>query len=441
MKKRIIIAGAGHGGLVCGALLAQQGYDVTVYEKKKKRDVGHNWTDVFPLSSFEEAGIPLPPKSKYEPSHSICYTNPNKTVKIAMSDNSRPSKSSNSVLDRKYLINYLIRYAAQKGVRFRFESEIICPINDGNRVLGIVVKRNNKFYSVLGDLIIDAAGMDSPVRKLLPISLGIVNDFSDDQIFTAYRAFFEKIPGDEPEHNYTVHLFHMHEPGISWVISNKNYYDVLIGRFGSKLSEKQINESLNDLRESYPGIGKRIVRGGDVARIPIRRTIPKLVADGYAAIGDSAGMTIPMIGSGIANSIRAGRYLYNAVIADSEGNYTAETLWQYQCEYFNKIGKSLVAVDKLRSLCTTLTGNDVDYLLEKEIISKDALAITGNNGSELTVLRIAQKVIKALPKLTMIANLTKTFARYSSIKRVLAEMPETYSQPAVKEWAEKYNIL
>ena len=36
MGKTIIIAGAGHGGLASGALLAEKGFDVTVYEKKKE---------------------------------------------------------------------------------------------------------------------------------------------------------------------------------------------------------------------------------------------------------------------------------------------------------------------------------------------------------------------------------------------------------------------
>ena len=38
MGKTIIIAGAGHGGLAAGALLAEKGFDVTVYEKKKEMD-------------------------------------------------------------------------------------------------------------------------------------------------------------------------------------------------------------------------------------------------------------------------------------------------------------------------------------------------------------------------------------------------------------------
>ena len=47
MAKKIIIAGGGHGGITCGAILAKNGYDVTIYEKNKADKMGHDWTDIF----------------------------------------------------------------------------------------------------------------------------------------------------------------------------------------------------------------------------------------------------------------------------------------------------------------------------------------------------------------------------------------------------------
>ena len=45
MGKKIIIAGAGHAAMMCGATLAKNGYDVTVYERRKRKDVGYPWFD------------------------------------------------------------------------------------------------------------------------------------------------------------------------------------------------------------------------------------------------------------------------------------------------------------------------------------------------------------------------------------------------------------
>lgn len=438
MKKKIIVAGAGHGGIVCAAILAEKGYDVTVYEKNKYKDMGYDWTDTFMINCLDEAGIPRPPENTYHHSLPLSYTNPSKTVKLRINKASDPD---NSVIERKYLITYLIKYAVSKGVKFKFDSHIICPVTDSGRVIGLVIKRKNKVITVLADLVIDNAGMNSPVRTLLPARFNILNDFEDDQIFTCFRAFYERKSPESPEDSYMVHFFHMRQPGISWVISENNAYDVLIGRFGTHLSTRDIEEAVKDLRKHNPGMGKRVVRGGQITQIPIRRTIPLMVADGYAAIGDCAGMTIPIIGSGIANSIKAGKYLADTVIKDTHMNFTAETLWAYQYEYFRNIGNSLVAVDKIRNLCTMLDADDVDYLLEKELLSEKELSMSEDDNSGITALYVLQKIVKALPKLSMLANATKTIAKIGTIKKVLEEMPEKYNTDSVSEWCKKYSEI
>ena len=43
MSKRIIIAGAGHGGLIAAAKLAKAGYIVDLYEQNLIADLGHDW--------------------------------------------------------------------------------------------------------------------------------------------------------------------------------------------------------------------------------------------------------------------------------------------------------------------------------------------------------------------------------------------------------------
>ena len=246
---------------------------------------------------------------------------------------------------------------------------------------------------------------------------------------------------DSPDDRYTVHFFHMRKPGISWVISEKDSFDILIGRFGTQLSSRDIEEAVKDLRKHNPGMGSRILRGGKVTAIPLRRTIPLIVADGYAAIGDCAGMTIPIIGSGIANSIKAGKYLADAILLDSRMEFTAETLWQYQYEYFTNVVNQLVAVDKIKSLCTMLDADDVDYLLEKELLSEKELELYSDDGADINAPYILQKLIKALPKLPMLANATKTFAKIGIMKKVLDEMPKKYDREDVADWCEKYGEI
>ena len=56
MGKRIIVAGGGHGGIAAAKLLAEQGFDVTVYEKNERENMGYDWTDIFDKKGFFACG-------------------------------------------------------------------------------------------------------------------------------------------------------------------------------------------------------------------------------------------------------------------------------------------------------------------------------------------------------------------------------------------------
>ncbi|MBO4382565.1 MAG: NAD(P)-binding protein, partial [Clostridia bacterium] len=56
MGKTIVIAGAGHAAMMCGATLAKNGYDVTVYERRKREDVGYPWFDCVNPDIFHMVG-------------------------------------------------------------------------------------------------------------------------------------------------------------------------------------------------------------------------------------------------------------------------------------------------------------------------------------------------------------------------------------------------
>ena len=105
--------------------------------------------------------------------------------------------------------------------------------------------------------------------------------------------------------------------GISWIASEDDHTDLLIGRF-EDFDMAEVERFSDVLRETNPRLGRERVRGGQFVEIPVRQPLAMMVADGYAAIGDSAFMTVPMIGSGIANSLKASRALADAVTADSE---------------------------------------------------------------------------------------------------------------------------
>ena len=65
---KIIVLGAGHGGLVSAIKLAKNGHDVTVYEKKDRSELGYDWYDNLDKDIFKIIDLELPPVFSL-----ICY--------------------------------------------------------------------------------------------------------------------------------------------------------------------------------------------------------------------------------------------------------------------------------------------------------------------------------------------------------------------------------
>ena len=73
--KAVAVIGLGHGGMVAAIKLQQQGFDVTIFEKKTETDVGYPWYDDIRADIFDFCGLPMPPRD--------CYTNKGKRLFIS----------------------------------------------------------------------------------------------------------------------------------------------------------------------------------------------------------------------------------------------------------------------------------------------------------------------------------------------------------------------
>ncbi len=435
--KKIIIAGAGHGGLVAAYHLAKNGCDVTVIEKRKRADMGHDWHDWMVDNVFEKSDIPRPPEEIIYRGEDQSFRNPSGSVNIDVE-----LEDGAIVMDRKELINYLIAIAEEAGVKFEFDSEIIAPHTEGKAVKGIIVRKPRSVKLIESDLLIDSAGMYSPVRSKLPAVFGIDNTIDRRSVFHVYRAYFENTDGTVNKPPYTINMFHMYRPGLDWTITTEDYVDVLLGKFSQsgELTQEEIDAAIASFREDYPFIGEKIVRGGCKADIPISRMLALLVADGYAAIGDAAGMTMPLNGSGIVLSMEAGKILADTVLT-ADGDYSAGRLWNYEYEYYNQYGKDLVVIDIIKTVFTYVGGDVVDYIFEKGIMNKEMLGIANGNDVKLTPEYILNAIKSAPPLLKYVPAVAKCAKTVPLVSAVSAKMPKEYDEKKVARWIKAYKAL
>ena len=436
MGKNIVVAGLGHGGIVAAALLSEKGYNVTVYEKGSEGTLGHDWTDMFTPKALDFAGFPMPPadKFKYKENMTFCGPSSRKAITQYITE-----KDMEIIMERKDLYAYLIDIALEKGVKIVYDCEVTGPILDGERVVGIKTANGD----VMGDLIIDSCGMNSPVRRKLPENLMIQNEIEDDGKITIYRAFYNKCSDDEILGKFKIILFAGGHPGISWVASHDEYTDVLLGRF-KPYDEKEAIEFTEFLRRTNPRLGKERLRGGQFAEIPVRHNLSVMVADGYAAIGDCAFMPVPLIGNGIANAIMAGKILADTVADDTAESYNVENLWAYQVEYYKKVGGAIAALECVKGSLLKLRVQDVDYLFSTELVTDaDMRILAGLSDVDdiIDVLKTELPVkLKSLKNNKRIVGVVAGIAKdMVNVLALSSRIPENWDKEQVSKWAKTYD--
>ncbi len=426
MGKKIVIAGAGHGGLIAGARLAAAGYDVTIYERKIKSELGYDWDDAIDLRIFEECDLHPQLRGDITFNGDMKYYSPNLKAPLVVRANGKGS----ALLERKEIYEILLDNAEQSGVKIIYSTEILGPVMDGLRVIGIKTSDG----VVYADLVIDAAGINSPIRSNLPVCCNVDRDYGYGECFYAYRAFFEKNPGHDPDVAYEIFLMHQGERGISWTITRDNYVDILIGRM-APMSKQKIEDTLAEMRAFSPQLSEKLLRGGSQEQIPVRRPLAVMVCDGYAAIGDAAYMTLPMTGSGICASMRAGVILADTVLADKEEQYSRETLWEYNKKYILHFGQHFAAIDILKNIMLCTGADGVNFLFDKQIITEADISFgTNKDGGGMSIGDMIGRAAKGIGNLPVLLRTAGALSKGDNVKKIYRAIPQTYDEKAILKW-------
>ena len=437
MNGKILIAGGGHGGLAAAYHLARNGADVTVLEANSRFSMGWDQPDSVNLNCFELADIPVP----------LSYVVKRTPITLCIGDGVTPNISQavpddgyTVMVERKVLCQYLVQLAMDAGVNFIFNTRVEQPIMLGSRVCGVQTDKG-AFYA---DMVIDACGINSPLRRALPKKLHIERNAKMYDILHAYRAFYSKNPDCPATEPYKVYVFEDGTVGMQWLITNEEDTDVLIARFHD-YTEADTFTTIEKMKYENPQLGDTLLRGGHIIDIPVRQPLSVLVADGYAAIGDSAFMTYSVKGSGVGYAMQAGKILARTILDDTDSFYTANTLWSYQVNFFKEIGKNAAIIALGKVFMTKLTTQDVAFLLKEDIITQKMMDATATeNGLVELITQAGMTVIKDKMMRffnnselrNKVLNVTVWMAK---LLPILSSMPEKYDRDEVKKWADKYD--
>ena len=435
---KVLVAGAGIGGLVSAGKLAELGLEVEVLEKSPSIEkMRYDWHDDVAPKIFRRLGIEIPKEHWKKAAWTFCTTGEN-TVREMQQDETDPDLS----IERGPLNKVLADYATTRGAKIRFGVSVTGPITKDNRVIGLMVDGKEEY----ADFVLDSAGVDSVVRSNLPEEFKIIKAPNKDEVFEVYRAFVKKTPGvPEPKYTNKVYMMHMNKPGISWSVvdvSDPTCMNVLVGRI-AELPKDEFEAAWADLKEYNPLISDEVVRGGYFCRIPVRFPATRMIANGYALIGDAAFMTIPMLGSGIASSMLSASLLAETV-ADSiqkgikdEAIFDAENLWSYQYKVFQEFGAQHLGVDAIKRWL--LNCEYIDWLFGSPVLSNADLSASSSGGElKMTTAQKLQKVkacgLKSLPRLMQLLPMLNQQKKANKLGKAI---PKTYCDKAIDNWEAK----
>ncbi len=424
---KIIVVGAGIGGLFAAGLLAKDGHEVTVFEKVKgPEEMRYDWHDDVNPSVFTKLSVPIPEGS---------YPKRNWTFITPFEKGRMPLIQRADLVDisvqRKRLNEVLLSLLGNAEI-FWGVSAVKAIVKD-NRVVGVKVSDSGVEKEVFGDLVIDSCGVFSPIRKSLPTAFS-VPEVDRESVFFVRRFFFkaeENAPF--PEDTNKVYMKHIGQKGISWCIAGNNgIVDVLIGRVGG-LDDKTVEDSLVDLRQNNPILSDKLVSGGNLCAIPVRRPLSKSVADGYVAIGDAACLTVPMIGSGIATSLLAADALYETIKKNASSD--VDKLWEYQVKIVEMFGAEHCAVETMKNWLLDQKDDDIHFFLTSGILRNEDMQKA--SVGKMIKIEFPDVLHKGLVGMRRPVLLIKTLAMLlaaNKAKRIAKRIPKRYDVKKVSRW-------
>ena len=430
---KIVFIGAGNASLVAAERLARGGVECIVFEKNSYDNLSYDWHDDINPAAWEEYGLPAPKDGTHFTKRNWTFLPPSEASETTL--NLPEDKLDWSTERRLFAQQYVDR--AKDVVDFRFESPVESLIIEDGIVKGVVVKGER----VLADLVVDNSGALSKFRASLPKEWKITPQPDGTEIFVAYRAFHKKVEGvEDPASTNRAYLKHLGEDGISWsILDPAGTVNVLIGRQG-KLPKATFERAYQALKASNPEISDKVVRGGMECIIPIRFPLLRMVGDGYVAIGDAAFMTIPMIGSGIENSMKAGVELADVIL--KKQSVTRADLWEYEVTYFEKRGAEHLGVDVLKRWLLGAQPKDIDWLFGKKVVDEKNMADAATG--HLIILSPKDLIVKAtrgITRLPLLLKMAMMLNRTKKVAKLGKRIPKVYDEHAIDLWSAKVEKL
>ncbi len=439
MNYRVVVVGAGPGGLVLARELAGQGIGVTVYEKESFEEIGHNWSDAVEYSALQAAGLEMPELAGRQWQGALVKDGPDEPgvfekhavprLKVYSPGREIFKEIDFDMIttDRRRLAQHLTMEAEAAGVEIIYNHEgrdLLYTENDqkgpgGVSVLGLTLKdlKSEELIAISADLVVESSGFQSVLRCSLPKHTGLADSFIDSDYALVHREVYNYDPeavekgflsGSEAQ-IIPDHYRYGYNSGYQWShIHNETQIDIGAG-IKSDHQGVDPREIIEAFIAEHPAVKPGPVRGGRSLCI-VGRPLKNFVAEGFFVLGDAASTSVPTTGCGVGSAVLMALNAAEVIAeAAEEGRNDLNKLWEINRKFYleNSRGPSLAALNELRSVLQTMTHEEIDFLFQKDLIDAATLqdAINGRfQRPELAKLASSLRAGITRPSLLMKLN-------------------------------------
>lgn len=182
---------------------------------------------------------------------------------------------------------------------------------------------------------------------------------------------------------------------------------------------------------------KELSGNGEIYLIPVRYPLSKLVHNGYVILGDSGYMTVPIMGSGMASAMRAGKILADVIIKKS-APYSTKDLWEYQTKVFAMFGSLHAGIDVVKRGLLNMKNSEVVNIFTKGILTDDdvKMAMSGKP-IQLSWQDKLQKIKSGIKFLPTLLKMNKILTNMNKAKKIADAIPQSYNPQSVEKWRKK----
>ncbi|MDG6900413.1 MAG: NAD(P)/FAD-dependent oxidoreductase [Nitrososphaerota archaeon] len=464
----VIIAGGGMAGLITAASIgfySKGKASVLIVDRNKESEPGrktnNGWTcgDATSKRSLDyladHIGIRYGSPELEHPVQGVYVYSPDRKTKVLF-------EGEGYLFNRKVLPRRQVNDAKKYGTEFMFGATAERLLSDGGRITGVSGRRSDgSAFSLAAEMVIDATGSSSTLRRFMPIPSMIEKEIDPDDVVGTGRYILDFEPGaDQPEFfspDYCIiHLDQFIAPaGYAWVFpKGKKKVNIGLGVSHSGLARRNrrfgLNDNLQSLIDKYLA-DNPVIKGysqpSDDAnsgntkgnwQVPVRRHNDCMVANGFAVVGDAAWMPRPIDAGGISPSIYGGTILGKVVAEALEAGDTGEAgLWKYNVEYMNTHGYPMASFEVLRRYLQTVTDEQINYGMKHFLSEEDVTAITERKHPEFNQARFMNPAMwfRVLGQLSLARGLRYTVKKSAALVGINLDYPQ--SPKGFPEWQKR----